>query len=56
MPLIATLGIMDGDVERRLLTVAWGRHPTAWGRAKFGHLIAGGVLGGGATQLLGGVP
>jgi hypothetical protein len=41
-PLLAALGILDDDVRRHLLAAAWGRFPTAWGRAKFGHLIAGG--------------
>jgi hypothetical protein len=55
-PLLAALGILDDDVRWHLLAAAWGRLPTAWGRAKFGHLIAGGILGGDAVQLLGGVP
>jgi hypothetical protein len=50
------LGIMDGNMERCLLVAAWGRLPTAWGMAKFVHLIDGGVLGGDVAQLLGGVP
>jgi hypothetical protein len=53
VPLPATLGalpdVTGGDVRRCLPAVARG-----W--AKLGHLVAGGVLGGDATQLLDGVP
>jgi hypothetical protein len=42
-------GILDGDVKCRLPTIAWGQ-------AKLGHLTAGGILGGDAGQLLGGIP
>jgi hypothetical protein len=59
-PLLAALGtllgVMDGGVERPLLAAARGHLPAAWGQAKFGRLIAGGVLDGDATQLLSGVP
>jgi hypothetical protein len=55
-PLLAALGVLDVDVRWRLLAVAWGHLPTAWGRAKFSHLITGGRLGGDAAQLLSGVP
>jgi hypothetical protein len=56
VPLLATLGIMDGDVEWHLLAAARGHRPAAWGRAMFGCLIVGGVLGGDAVQVIGGVP
>jgi hypothetical protein len=50
VPLLgALLGIIDGDVGRRLHAVAWGRIPASLGRPKFGCLIAGGVLGADAT-------
>jgi hypothetical protein len=55
-PLLLTLGVLDGDVGRCLLTTAQGRLPAAWGSMKFDHLIASGVLGGDAAQLLSGVP
>jgi hypothetical protein len=56
-PLVAALlGILDDVARRCLLVAAWGRLPASWVRAKFGRLIAGGVLGGDAAQLLGGVP
>jgi hypothetical protein len=46
-PLLATLvGILDGDVGRRIIVAAWGHLPAAYGWAKFGCLVAGGVLGG----------
>jgi hypothetical protein len=52
----ALLGAVDGDIGRRLLAATWGRLPTSLGRMKFGHLIAGGILGGDDARLLGGVP
>jgi hypothetical protein len=52
----ALLGVMDGDVEQCLCVATWGRLPTTWGRAKFCHLIIGGILGGNIVQLLDGVP
>jgi hypothetical protein len=52
-PLPVTLGalpnVLESDVKRRFPVIAWGR-------AKFGRLAAGGVRGGDAGQLLGGVP
>jgi hypothetical protein len=42
-------GFLDGNVRRRLPAVARGQ-------VKLGHLIAGGVLGSNAAQLLSGVP
>jgi hypothetical protein len=58
-PLLVTLstllGVLHNDVRRRLLVAAWDHLPAAWGRVKFGRLIAGDVLGGDAAQLLGGV-
>jgi hypothetical protein len=60
VPLLASLGtllgMMDGDIEWCLLAATQGRLPVVWGRVKFSCLIAGGILGGNATQLLGGVP
>jgi hypothetical protein len=59
-PLVATLGallgVLDSDEGRRLLAAAQGCLPATWGRMKFDRLIAGGVLGGNATRLLGGAP
>jgi hypothetical protein len=59
-PLLATLGallgIVDDDVEWSLNTTARGHLSIAWGRAKFDRLVAGGVLGGDAAQLLSDVP
>jgi hypothetical protein len=52
----ALLGVMDGDVGRCLLAAAHGHLPTAWGKAKLGRLVAGGVLGDDVVQLLRGVP
>jgi hypothetical protein len=52
----ALLGVKDGDVGRRLLTTAWHCLPAAWGRVMLNHLVAGGVLGSDAAQLLSSVP
>jgi hypothetical protein len=52
----ALLGIVDDDVERRLLATARGLLPVAWGRVKFDRLIVGGILSDDVAQLLGGVP
>jgi hypothetical protein len=56
VPLLATLGAMDGDVGWHLLATAWGCLPATQDRMKFGRLIAGGVLGGDVVLLLSGVP
>jgi hypothetical protein len=47
----ALLGIVDDDVERRLLATARGLLPVAWGRVKFDRLIVGGILSDDAAQL-----
>jgi hypothetical protein len=58
-PLLATidalLGVVASDIGQRLLAAAWARLPTSLGRKKFSHLVAGGIVGGDAVQLLGGV-
>jgi hypothetical protein len=57
LPALDTLlGAVAGDVEQCLLATAWGHLPASLGRKMFGHLIAGGILGGDTAQLLGGVP
>jgi hypothetical protein len=59
-PPLAALGALpyalDGDVGRRLPVAACFRLLSSWGKTKFGRLTTGGVLGGDASQLLGGVP
>jgi hypothetical protein len=58
-PLLAALDTLlstaNGDIERHLLATAWGRLPASLGKTKFGRLVAGGVLGGDAAQILSGV-
>jgi hypothetical protein len=60
VPLLTTLsaiiGTVDGNNGWHLLVDARGRLPTSLGEMKFGRLIDGGVRGGDAAQLLGGVP
>jgi hypothetical protein len=59
-PLLATpctlFSVLDNDVGRHPSTADRGCLPASFGGKKFGRLIAGGVLGGGTTYLLGGVP
>jgi hypothetical protein len=48
----ALLGVVSADVGRCLLAAAWGRFPVRLCGAVHGRLVAGGVLGGDAEQLL----
>jgi hypothetical protein len=60
VPLLAALGALlgavDGNIRWCLLSATWGLLPAAWERAKFGHLIASGILDGNVVHLLSGVP
>jgi hypothetical protein len=60
MPLLATLGaplsISNGGGGCCSVAAAWGCFPTARDREKFCCLLAGGILGSDAMQLLDGVP
>jgi hypothetical protein len=47
---------VEGNVEKCLLVAAWGCLPAPLGGTMFGRLIAGGIRGGDAVHLLGGVP
>jgi hypothetical protein len=53
MPLLATLGALPGIVDD---SGSWHRFAAIRDMEKFGRLLTSGVLGGDATQLLGGVP
>jgi hypothetical protein len=46
---------LDGDVRRYLPAVAWGHLPTSWKKTESGCLTTGGILGGDAAYLLGGL-
>jgi hypothetical protein len=57
LAVVGTLpGALDGNIGWCLPIAAWGHLPASWRKLKFGRLAAGGVLGGGASQLLGCVP
>jgi hypothetical protein len=60
LPLLATLGvllgILDGDVGWHRLAAAGDHFLAAWDRERFSFLLASGVLGDDAEQLLSGVP
>jgi hypothetical protein len=60
VPLLATLDALLAAVDRDVgwchLGATWGHLPVSLGKMKFGCLVAGGVLGGGAAWLLEGVP
>jgi hypothetical protein len=51
----APLGILDGIDGWHCVVATWSRLLAAWDIEKFGRLLSGGVLGGDAAQLLGGV-
>jgi hypothetical protein len=55
-PLLATLGILDSGIGWCRFAAAEDRFPAIKGKEWFGCLLASGVLGSDAEQLLGGVP